>query len=103
MIDEASRMKEDAYIAIRTTLTYTRGQIRIIGNVRGRKNWFFKMARRAERAKMLGLESEMGYHKIVAADAVAAGVLDAQEIKGRPGADAGTMVPGTSTYCGTVR
>jgi hypothetical protein len=81
VLDEASRMKEDAYIAIRTTLTYTRGQIRIIGNVRGRKNWFFKMARRAERAKMLGLESEMGYHKIVAADAVAAGVLDAQEIK----------------------
>jgi hypothetical protein len=81
VLDEASRMKEDAYIAIRTTLTYTGGQIRIIGNVRGRKNWFFKMARRAERAKMLGLESEMGYHKIVAADAVAAGVLDAQEIK----------------------
>jgi hypothetical protein len=80
VIDEASRFKEEAYIAIRSTLTYTKGPIRIIGNVRGRKNWFFKMARRAERDKALSIPSEMGYHKIVAADAVAAGVLDQQEI-----------------------
>lgn len=76
VIDEASRMKEDAYIAIRSTVTYTRAPIRIIGNVRGRKNWFFKMARRAEHG-----DPEMGYHKIVASDAVAAGVLDAKEIE----------------------
>ena len=80
VLDEASRMKEDAYIAVRTTLTYTQGPVRIIGNVRGRKNWFFRMARQAERAKLLSLPSEMGYHKIVAADAVAAGVLDQKEI-----------------------
>lgn len=80
VIDEASRFKEEAYIAVRTTLTYTKGPIRIIGNVRGRKNFFFKMARRAERAQMLGIPSEAGYHKIVAADAVAAGVLDQAEI-----------------------
>lgn len=76
VIDEASRMKEDAYIAIRSTVTYTRAPIRIIGNVRGRKNWFFKMARRAEHG-----DPEMGYHKIVASDAVHAGVLDAKEIE----------------------
>lgn len=80
VLDEASRMKEDAYIAIRTTLTATRGPVRIIGNVRGRKNWFFRMARKAEREQMLGLGGEMGYHKIVAADAVAAGVLAQKEI-----------------------
>ena len=80
VIDEASRFKEEAYIAVRTTLTYTKGPIRIIGNVRGRKNFFFKMARRAERAQMLGIPSDAGYHKIVAADAVAAGVLDQAEI-----------------------
>jgi hypothetical protein len=81
VLDEASRMKEDAYIAVRTTLTFTRGPVRIIGNVRGRKNWFFKMARKAERDEMLGLPNrEMAYHKIVAADAVAAGVLDQKEI-----------------------
>ena len=76
VIDEASRMKEDAYIAIRSTVTYTRARVRIIGNVRGRKNWFFKMARIAEHG-----DPEMGYHKIVAADAVEAGVLDAKEIE----------------------
>jgi hypothetical protein len=81
VLDEASRMKEDAYIAVRSTLTFTRGKVRIIGNVRGRKNWFFKMARKAERDQMLGVPNrEMGYHKIVAADAVAAGVLDQKEI-----------------------
>lgn len=80
VLDEASRMKEDAYIAIRTTLTATRGPVRIIGNVRGRKNWFFRMARKAEREQLLGIDGEMGYHKIVAADAVAAGVLAQKEI-----------------------
>jgi hypothetical protein len=89
VIDEASRMKEDAYIAIRSTITYTRAPIRIIGNVRGRKNWFFQMARRAERDQTLGIEPrEMGYHKIVAADAVSAGVLDAKEIE-----DARSQIP----------
>jgi hypothetical protein len=39
------------------------------------------MARRAEREQMLETPGrEMGYHKIIAADAVAAGVLDAKEI-----------------------
>jgi len=81
VLDEASRMKEDAYIAVRTTLTYTRGPVRIIGNVRGRKNWFFRMCRKAQRDEALGVpEREMAYHKIVAADAVAAGVLDQKEI-----------------------
>lgn len=75
VLDEASRMKEDAYIAVRSTVTFTKAKMRIIGNVRGRKNWFFKLARRAEHG-----DPEMGYHKIVAADAVAAGVLDAKEI-----------------------
>ena len=82
VVDEASRMKEDAYIAIRSTLTYTEGPIRIIGNVRGRKNWFYQLARRAEQEQDRGLEPrEMGYHKIVASDAVAAGVLKAKEIE----------------------
>lgn len=80
VLDEASRMKEDAYIAVRTTLTYTRGPIRIIGNVRGRKNWFFRMAHQAQQDELRGIAGETAYHKIVAADAVAAGVLDQKEI-----------------------
>jgi hypothetical protein len=81
VIDEASRMKEDAYVALRSTLTFTRGPLRIIGNVRGRHNWFYKLARRAERDTADGLEPrEMTYHKLIAWDAVQAGVLSRQEI-----------------------
>jgi hypothetical protein len=81
VIDEASRTKEDSFIAIRSTLTFTRGPARLIGNIRGRKNWFFKLARRAEQEQNAGKEPrELAYHKIVADDAVAAGVLDRKEI-----------------------
>ena len=48
VIDEATRMREAAWVAIRSTLTATRGPVRIIGNVKGRKNWAYKLARRAE-------------------------------------------------------
>jgi hypothetical protein len=75
VIDEASRCKEESWWAVRTTLTATRGPIRIIGNVKGRKNWAYHMARRAESGA-----PNMAYYRIVAADAVAAGVLDVQEI-----------------------
>ena len=61
VIDEASRCREDAWFAVRTTLTATRGPIRIIGNVKGRKNWFFHLARRAESG-----ERNMTYHRITA-------------------------------------
>jgi hypothetical protein len=75
VIDEASRCREEAWHAVRSTTTATRGPIRLIGNVRGRKNWAYKLARRAEAG-----EPDMSYHKITAHDAVEAGVLDADEI-----------------------
>lgn len=76
VIDEASRCKEEAWHAVRSTLTATRGPVRIIGNVKGRKNWAYYLARKAEAG-----EPNMAYHKITAHDAVAAGVLDADEIE----------------------
>jgi hypothetical protein len=76
VIDEASRVREDSWIALRSTLTATKGPVRIIGNVKGRTNWFYKMARLAERG-----EPGMRYRKVTAMDAVAAGVLDAEEIE----------------------
>lgn len=76
VLDEASRMREESWIAIRSTLTYTRGPVRIIGNVRGRKNWFYRLARLAES----GEETDLAYHRITAWDAVQAGVLDREEI-----------------------
>lgn len=76
VIDEASRVREQSWHAIRTTVTATRGPMRIIGNVKGKKNWFYRMCRRAE-----GGDEGLAYSRIVAADAVAAGILDAAEIE----------------------
>jgi hypothetical protein len=75
VIDEASRVKEDSWWAVRSTLTSTRGPVRIIGNVKGRKNWFWQMARKAQSG-----EPGMEYHRMTASDAVAGGVLDQAEI-----------------------
>ena len=83
VIDEASRVKEGAWHAVRSTLTATKGPIRIIGNVKGRRCWAYSLARKAEMG-----DPAMGYHKIIAADAVAAGVLDEAEIE-----DARRMLP----------
>ena len=76
VIDEASRCKEEAWHAVRTTLTATRGPIRIIGNVKGRQNWAYRLARMAEQGT-----PDMAYFRLTAHDAVAAGVLDAEEIE----------------------
>lgn len=73
--DEASRWKEEAWYAVRSTLTQTRGPVRLIGNVKGRKNFFYKLARRAQAGRR-----NMHYAKITAYDAVEAGVLDAAEV-----------------------
>lgn len=77
VIDEGSRCKQEAFIAVRSTLTATRGPLRVIGNVKGRKNWFYKNARRAEKGR-----AGHAYYRITAQDAVAAGVLAADEIEG---------------------
>lgn len=76
VVDESSRCREESWHAIRSTLTATRGPIRIIGNVKGRKNWFYQLARLAEQGM-----PNFGYHKITAWDAVAAGVLADEEIQ----------------------
>jgi hypothetical protein len=76
VVDEASRCKPEAWYALRSTLTHTRGPIRIIGNVKGRKNWAYKMARQAESGA-----PDMAYFKLTAYDAVDAGILDAAEIE----------------------
>lgn len=83
VIDEATRCKEEAWHAVRSTLTATRGPLRIIGNVKGRRNWAYRLARRAESG-----EPEMAYAKITARDAVEAGVLAAEEVQ-----DAARLLP----------
>jgi phage FluMu gp28-like protein len=76
VFDEASRAREEAWHALRTTLTATRGKVRIIGNVKGRKNWAYKLARKAESG-----EPGMSYQKITAYDAIDAGILSEDEIE----------------------
>lgn len=83
VIDEASRVKDGSWFAVRSTLTATRGRIRIIGNVKGRKNWFYTLCRRAEAAA-----PDMHYSRLIAYDAVEGGVLDAAEV-----ADAKAQLP----------
>jgi len=76
VIDEASRLREEAWHAVRSTLTATRGPVRIVGNVKGRRNWFWRLCRRAEAG-----EPDMEYHRITADDAVSAGVIERDEIE----------------------
>ena len=76
VIDEATRAREESWHAIRSTLTATRGKVRIIGNVKGRRNWAYLLARRAESG-----EHDWHYSKLTAHDAVQAGVLTAQEVE----------------------
>jgi len=83
VMDEATRCKEEAWHALRTTLTATRGPIRLIGNVKGRRNWAYQLARRAESG-----EPHMSYAKITALDAINAGLLSKEEIE-----DAKRMLP----------
>lgn len=83
VIDEASRCREDSWFAVRSTLTATRGKVRIIGNVKGRKNWAYRLGRRAEAG-----EPDMHFARITAYDAIKAGILDEAEI-----ADAKATLP----------
>jgi len=76
VIDEATRCKEEAWYAVRSTLTATRGPVRIIGNVKGRKNWAYRLARRAESGA-----PDMAYFKLTAYDAVEGGVLALEEVE----------------------
>lgn len=76
VIDEATRCREEAWHAVRTTLTATRGPVRVIGNVKGRKNWAYRLARAAQ-----GGAPGMHYAKLTAYDAVEASVIAAAEVE----------------------
>ncbi len=76
VLDEASRMREESWHAIRSTLTATRGKVRIIGNVKGRRNWAYRLARVAETGGI-----DYHYAKLTAWDAVEGGVLARDEIE----------------------
>jgi len=76
VVDEASRVKDGSWHAVRSTLTATQGKVRIIGNVKGRKNWFYALSRRAQSG-----QEGYSYSKLTAYDAVEAGVLKLEEVE----------------------
>lgn len=76
VIDEASRVKETAWYALRSTLTATGGKVKIIGNVKGRKNWAYQLGQRARAG-----EKNMAYFKLTAWDAVEGGVIARGEVE----------------------
>ena len=78
VFDEFTRAKEPAWTALRSTLTATKGKCKFIGNVKGKKNWGYKLA---QRAKASDKPDIYAYFKITAYDAVEAGILDLDEIK----------------------
>lgn len=71
VVDEASRCRETAWFALRSTLTSTGGKCKFIGNVKGKKNWFYKMCLRAKS----GNDPNYQYFKITAYDAANAGMM----------------------------
>lgn len=85
VLDEASRARHDSFKALRSTLTATRGKMRLIGNVKGKSNWFYLMCRAIQRKQAVieadGQTANAKYFRLTAYDAVAAGVLEADEIE----------------------
>jgi hypothetical protein len=76
VVDEASRMREESWFALRSTLTATKGKCKLIGNVKGKKNWFYKLGERAR----IG-EKDYKFFKITAYDAAKEGILELDEIE----------------------
>lgn len=71
VVDEASRCREEAWFALRTTLTSTGGKCKFIGNVHGKKNWYYRLCQRARQ----GDDPNYQYFKITAYDAADAGMI----------------------------
>lgn len=71
VFDEFTRAREEAWFALRTTISSTGGRGKFIGNVKGRKNWGHRLAMKAK----AGEDRDYEYHKITAYDAADAGML----------------------------
>lgn len=84
VLDEASRMRPEAFYAVRSTLTATRGPCRVIGNVKGRNTWFYQLSRKAEAQQM----PNGAYRRLTWSHAVDAGLVPQSEID-----DARSMLP----------
>jgi phage FluMu gp28-like protein len=75
VIDEGTRVREEVFHAARSLVTKTRAPIKIVGNMRGRKNWMYRLWTRGRAG-----EPQISAHRLTADDAVAGGVLSEAEI-----------------------
>jgi len=79
VFDEFTRARETAWFALRSTLTSTGAKCKFIGNVKGKKNWGYRLGQRAKQG-----EEGYEYFKITAYDAADCGMMTKD---GRPFAD----------------
>lgn len=79
VFDEATRASEAAWVALRSTLTYTKGPCKLIGNFMGVSNWVHKLKERVED------DPDYEYFKITCWDAVKEGILSKEEIESARG------------------
>lgn len=77
VFDEFTRARQEAWYALRSTLTATRGKCKLIGNVKGKKNWGYRLGQKAKS----GSDPAYSYFKITAWDAVDAGILQREEVE----------------------
>lgn len=75
VFDEAPRGKVAAYYALRSTITATRGVMKMIGNFGGVSNWMHQLKEKAH------TDPQYAYYKVTAWDAVDAGILERAEIE----------------------
>lgn len=80
VFDEAPRASSKAWVAIRSTLTYTQGPCKLIGNFAGVSNWTYKLIQSMNENEEAG-EKEFEFFKVTCWDAVDAGILKQEEIE----------------------
>lgn len=75
VFDEAPRAKYDAFVALRSTVTYTEAPIKMIGNFGGVSNWMHLLKEKAKD------DTNYFYKKVTCWDAVDAGILSKEEVE----------------------
>lgn len=74
VFDEAPRARVESFYALRSTLTATKGKLKIIGNFGGSSNWVHFLKEKAL------TDNEYRYFKITAWDAVKEGIIEEEEV-----------------------
>jgi hypothetical protein len=76
VIDEASRCKEEAWAAANSLITSTNGWIRVIGNVKGRRNWAYQLGQRVKAGAIKGI-----YTRVTVHDAIREGIITQEALQ----------------------